>query len=69
MATIVNAPVQTDDSAGWGIFLGIIVLVLVGFFLFAYGLPNLRTVEAPTAPEENNINLNLPPAETPVQVQ
>ena len=65
MATIINnpptqAPAPSDGGGSFaGIIIGIVLLVVVGFFLFAYGLPMLRETQS-----MNNTNssptINIP---------
>ena len=65
MATIVNTPAQTEgnSSSGMGFLLGVILLLIVLFVLFVYGLPALRS--ATSAPQVNvpgkiDVNVNNP---------
>ncbi|MDP2637968.1 MAG: hypothetical protein Q8P26_02825 [Candidatus Levybacteria bacterium] len=62
MATIVSNPAQTrEEDSGIGMAIGLILLAVVLFLLFVYGLPLIRqsTGESQiTIPEKVNINLN-----------
>lgn len=56
MAVVVNTPTterQTDSGAGF--LVGIILLVLLAFALFYYGLPALRN-----ASQGSGTNINVP---------
>lgn len=44
MAVVVNNPSESDRSGGMGFFLGILLLVVVVFLFFMYGLPALNQV-------------------------
>jgi cytochrome c-type biogenesis protein CcmH/NrfG len=65
MATIVNTPAQghthedTGANAGMNFAVGAIILLVVAFLLFYFGLPLLRNVGVPAQPAQ--INTNNPP--------
>lgn len=43
MTTIVNNPPASDNSGGpMGMIVGIVVLIILGYLVFVYGLPALR---------------------------
>ncbi len=45
MATIVNNPPAQDNSGGpFGLILGLVVLIVVVYLFFVYGIPALRNV-------------------------
>jgi hypothetical protein len=62
MATIVNNPAPSSDSSGGvGMIVGLLLLLLVGFLFFVYGLPMLRQSTASpsiTVPDKINVNVN-----------
>jgi hypothetical protein len=64
MATIVNNPgTTTDNSSGMGFVLGILLLLVIAFLFFVYGLPAIsRSVSGPTlnVPGQVDVNVNTP---------
>jgi len=64
MATIVNTPGSTTDSSGgMGFVLGVLLLLLVAFLFFVYGLPAIsRSVSGPSiqVPGQVDVNVNTP---------
>jgi hypothetical protein len=63
MAIVVNNPDRTTSDSGMGFLLGIILLVVLAFALFYYGLPAIRG--AATGPQINvpgkvDVNVNQP---------
>ena len=64
MATIVNNPGTTTDSgSGMGFVLGVLLLLLVAFLFFVYGLPAIsRTMSTPqiNVPGTVDVNVNTP---------
>lgn len=62
MATIVNNPAQIrEEDSGIGMAIGLILLAVVLFLLFVYGLPLIRQSAEEsqiTVPERIDINLN-----------
>ena len=71
MATIVNTPpAQDNSSSSMGFIFAILLLLLVGFLFFTYGLPALRNAtSAPqiNIPSEVDINVNEGGENTPTQ--
>jgi hypothetical protein len=64
MTTIVNtpsSPVEKSDS-GMGIIFGFIVLAVVVFIFFVYGLPAIRKIGSPqiNIPSKIDLNINQP---------
>lgn len=54
MTTIVNSPPASDSGGnGMGFLLGVILLILVGFFVIYYGVPVLRGSFGNSAPQIN----------------
>jgi hypothetical protein len=54
MATVVNNPSGTTDSGGgMGFLMGVILLIVVGFFLVYYGIPALNRSSGNTTPQVN----------------
>ena len=68
MATIVNTPAHEhthrESSNGLGFLWGAIILLVVVFLLFYFGLPLIRQATAPTTPNINvpgQIDINVKP--------
>lgn len=65
MATIINnpptqAPAPSDGGSGLvGILVGIVILVMVGFLFFVYGLPALRGTQS-TDDSNSGPTINVP---------
>ena len=63
MATIVNnpAPAPSNNSGGsMGIIIGLLVLIIIGFIFFVYGLPALQHIQVtPQVNVPNKINVNV----------
>ncbi|OGI68017.1 hypothetical protein A2738_00380 [Candidatus Nomurabacteria bacterium RIFCSPHIGHO2_01_FULL_42_15] len=60
MATVINNP-SGENSSGWGMVIGIILVVLVVLLFFVYGLPALRNNSAAPAQQDDiNVDINLP---------
>lgn len=63
MTTIINTPptqaaTPSDGGSGLvGIITGIIVLVVIGFLFFAYGLPAMRNAQRTSNPSGPTINV------------
>lgn len=64
MATIVNTPGTTADSTGGlGFFLGVLLLLVIAFLFFVYGLPVLNSVATGpniAVPDKVDVNVNTP---------
>jgi hypothetical protein len=64
MATIINNPANQgthDDSAGTGLIVGILLVILVGFLFYFYGLPMLTTTTVvKEVPVVQKIEVQLP---------
>lgn len=63
MTTIVNNPAPSGDSGGgMGMIIGLIVVVLLVFLFFVYGLPMLRQARLGSpqinVPSEIDVNIN-----------
>lgn len=55
MTTIINTPQPSNDSSsGMGMVIGLVVLVVIGFLFFVYGLPALRQMRL------GNPQINVP---------
>lgn len=59
MATIVNNPGTTESSNGMGMILGVIVVLLIAFFFFVYGLPMMRQSVSPQINVPGKIDVNV----------
>ncbi len=64
MTTIVNTPASTESGNNMGIIIGIIVLVIMGYLFFAYGLPEIQKVQLGTPqvtiPAKIDVTVNQP---------
>ncbi|MDO8511718.1 MAG: hypothetical protein Q7S57_00455 [bacterium] len=61
MATIINNPPANDNSGGpIGIIIGIIVLIVLGYLGYVYGLPAVRQKGTPqiNVPSKIDVNVN-----------
>lgn len=62
MAVIVNnpAPAPSSDSGGSvGMIIGIIVLFVMGYLFFMYGLPTIRQIGSPQINIPDKIDVNV----------
>lgn len=69
MTTIVNSPTPTNDGGGFGMILGILILIGFGIFFIYFGLPAIRNMQpaqinvpAPqiVVPGKIDVNINQP---------
>ena len=63
MATIINNPPTSDNSGGpIGLIIGLIVLFVLGYLVFVYGLPAFRQMQSGgtqiTVPSKIDVNIN-----------
>ncbi len=61
MATIINNPPANDNSGGpMGMIIGIIVLIVLGYLVYVYGLPAIRQMGTPqiNVPSKIDVNVN-----------
>lgn len=62
MATVVNTPAQGESSSGMGFMMGMILLLVVLFLLFYYGLPAIRNAgsggTSVNIPDKVDVNVN-----------
>jgi hypothetical protein len=64
MATIVNNPPPSNDSGGpMGMIIGLIVVLVMGYLFFVYGLPALRQVGSPQINIPSKIDINVKQSE------
>lgn len=65
MTTIVNNPPSSDNSGGpMGWIIGIIVLIILGYFVYVYGLPAIRQMGGTpqiNIPSKIDVNVNQTP--------
>jgi len=59
MATIVNNPGNGESGNGMGMILGVIVILVIAFLFFVYGLPMLRQSAAPQINVPGKIDVNV----------
>ncbi len=65
MATIINNPgtTSTDSNNGMGLVLGVLLLLVVAFLFFVYGLPAITRSAGGTTlnvPDKVNVNVTTP---------
>lgn len=65
MTTIVNTPPATNDSGGvMAMIFGLIVLAILGYLFFIYGMPAIRQFQSRgiqvNVPSDINVNVNQP---------
>lgn len=64
MATIVNNPAPSNDNSGgpMGMIIGLIVLIVVAYLFFVYGLPVIKNMQGGTpqinVPSKIDVNVN-----------
>lgn len=62
MATVINNPPASNDSGGGtGMIVGLIVLIVLAYLFFVYGLPAFRQTQSGTqinVPSKIDVNLN-----------
>ena len=63
MTTIVNTPpAAKEPGGGMGMIVGLVVLVVMTYLFFVYGLPAIRNVQVETPqiniPSEIDVNIN-----------
>lgn len=63
MTTVINNPPsqQSDSGGGIGMIMGAVVLLVVGYLFFVYGLPAMRQVDVTpqiNVPENIDVNVN-----------
>ena len=62
MTTIVNNPPSSDNSGGpMGMIIGIVVLLILGYLVYVYGLPAIRQIGGTpeiNIPSEIDVNVN-----------
>lgn len=64
MATVINNPAPSDNSGGpVGIIIALIVLLVLGYLAFVYGLPALRQSGTPQINVPSQIDVNVKQAQ------
>lgn len=62
MTTIVNTPPANNDSGPMNMIIGLIVLVVLGYLVYVYGLPAIQNMQSATpqinVPSKIDINVN-----------
>lgn len=61
--TIINNPSGGDSGGSMGMLVGLVILLIIGYFFWVYGLPALRSMQYGGAPQINipskiDINVN-----------
>lgn len=60
MVTVVNNPPPSDNSGGpMGMIITLVVLFVLGYLGFVYGLPALRQIGSPQINIPNKIDVNI----------
>lgn len=60
MTTVVNnPPVSNDSSGGVGMIIGVIVLIVVAYIFFIYGLPAIKQIGSPQINIPNKVDVNV----------
>lgn len=64
MATIVNNPGTTENNSGMNMIIGLLILAVMIFLFFIYGLPLIRQASSMQAPQvnvpvPNKVDVNL----------
>lgn len=63
MTTVVNNPPPSNDSnGGMGMIIGLIVLIVVAYLVFVYGLPAIKQMSSPQINIPSKIDINVQPA-------
>lgn len=64
MTTIVNNPPSNNSGGSLGMIIGLVVLIVIGYLVWVYGLPALRNVGTGTpqinVPSQIDVNINQP---------
>jgi len=59
--TIINNP-SSDSGGGMGMIVGLVILLVLGYLLWVYGLPALRNMQTQTPtiniPSKIDVNIN-----------
>lgn len=64
MATIINNPPSSDNSGGpMGMIIVVLVLVVLGYLVYMYGLPAIRQTQSPQINVPGEIDVNVKQAE------
>ena len=62
MTTIVNNPAPSNDSnGGVGMIVGLVILVILGYFVIVYGLPAIKNMQfgTPQINVPSKIDVNI----------
>lgn len=65
MTTIINTPPATKESGGSiGMLVGLVILLILGYLFFVYGLPAIQNMQGGTPqiniPAKVDVNINQP---------
>ena len=63
MATIVNNPAPDNSGGPMGMIILVIVLLVLGYLGYVYGLPAVRQMGTPQINVPSDINVNVKQAE------
>lgn len=63
MATIVNNPPSNNSGGPMGMIIGIIVLIVLVYLGYVYGLPAIRQMGTPQINVPSEINVNVKQSE------
>lgn len=60
--TIINNPPTSDSGGGMGMIVGLVILLVIGYLFWIYGLPAIRNMQVGTPqiniPSEIDVNIN-----------
>lgn len=61
MTTIVNNPAPKESGGGMGMIVGLVVLLVVGYLFFIYGIPAFRQMQfgSPQINIPSKIDINV----------
>ncbi|EKD52645.1 MAG: hypothetical protein ACD_61C00282G0007 [uncultured bacterium] len=60
--TIINNPSTGDSGGGIGMIVGLVILLVIGYLFWVYGLPAIRNMQVGTPqiniPSQIDVNIN-----------
>lgn len=62
MATIINNPPSDNSSGPMGMIIGFVILLVLGYLIYVYGIPAIQQVKVGTpqinVPSQIDVNIN-----------